>query len=194
MSDLTQVAGSGPDPDAARRIVSEVPDPELPFLTIADLGILRSVDVQGNRVVVGLSPTYSGCPAVSVIEDDVRQALTSAGFDCTIERVMSPAWTTDWITDAGRAKLLSNDIVPPPPLSDTPLSDTTLSDTTSGTPQPGSTEREPVSSSFFKVALLDCPRCRSDQTERLSEFGSTPCKAQYRCLACLEPFEAFKCL
>lgn len=178
MRDLTQTTDATPDLEAALRIASKVPDPELPFLTIADLGILRSVEFRGNTVVVGLSPTYSGCPAVSVIEGDVRQALESAGFDCITERIMSPAWTTDWITEAGRAKLLGNDIVPPPWLI------AELSET----------GREPIAKSFFKVTTLDCPRCRSNQTERLSEFGSTPCKAQYRCLACREPFEAFKCL
>ena len=146
-----------------------VPDPEIPVLTVADLGILRGVSLEGGVAVARVTPTYTGCPAVLAIELAVEAALLDAGFEARVERVISPPWTTDWITDAGRAKLLAYGIAPPA--------------------KGGNSVR-----ALFGETVLACPRCGSEDTEKLSEFGSTPCKAQYRCRACLEPFDHFKCI
>ena len=155
--------------DEILRWLGQVPDPEIPVLSITDLGIVRDLEI-GERVTVALSPTYSGCPATEVIEKSVLDALQDHGIDdVEIKRVLSPPWTTDWITDEGRDKLRDYGIAPP--------------------------ER-----SAGKRALLRgerqvaCPRCASTATELVSEFGSTACKASYRCSECLEPFEYFKCI
>ena len=153
---------------AAREIAASVPDPELPYLTLTDLGILRSVELRNDTVVALVSPTYSGCPALDVIEQSVVEALEQAGFKARVERVMSPPWTTDWITDEGRKKLEANGIAPPQATQlDKPA--------------------------FFASPVINCPNCNSDKTAKVSEFGSTPCKAQYQCNNCSEPFEYFKC-
>ncbi|WP_075998125.1 1,2-phenylacetyl-CoA epoxidase subunit PaaD [Salaquimonas pukyongi] len=147
-----------------------VPDPEIPVVTVADLGILRSVELdQAGRAVAKLTPTYSGCPAVVAIELAVEAALRAAGFDPVIERVISPAWTTDWITPEGRKKLRAYGIAPPVGGANSKLA-------------------------LFGQTAVACPKCGSEKTERISEFGSTPCKAHYRCKACLEPFDYFKCI
>jgi len=149
--------------------LAEVADPEIPVLTIADLGILRGVDV-GDVVVVRLTPTYSGCPATEVIEQAVIETLRSRGVDrVRIERVLSPPWTTDWISAQGRAKLAGYGIAPPP----------------EGAGRYGLTHGS---------LAVACPRCGSRHTALVSEFGSTACKASYRCQSCLEPFELFKCI
>jgi ring-1,2-phenylacetyl-CoA epoxidase subunit PaaD len=157
--------------EAAWRIAAAVPDPEIPVVTVEDLGILRAIEVDDTGAIhAKLTPTYSGCPATQLIEESVRQALTDAGFDdVQIDRELTPPWTTDWITEAGREKLRAFGIAPP------------------------------VGTATTKRALFDdvrvaCPRCGSTQTECVSEFGSTPCKAHYRCRACREPFDYFKCL
>ena len=140
--------------------LGEVADPEIPVLTIMDLGIVRDVDC-GDGVTVSLTPTYSGCPATEAIEASVMAKLEDRGVEnVRIKRVLSPPWTTEWISQEGREKLRIYGIAPP--------------------------ERHdrPVA----------CPRCESTETEVVSEFGSTACKASYRCLDCLEPFEYFKCL
>ncbi len=140
--------------------LAEVPDPEIPVLSITDLGIVRDVEC-GEEVTVSLTPTYSGCPATEAIEASVVAALEDRGVeDVRIKRVLSPPWTTDWISEEGREKLRIYGIAPP--------------------------ER--------RERPIACPRCESDQTELVSEFGSTACKAAYRCRECLEPFEYFKCL
>jgi len=140
--------------------LSEVADPEIPVVTIMDLGIVRDVDCS-DGVTVSLTPTYSGCPATEAIEANVVAALEDRGVaDVRIKRVLSPAWTTDWISTEGREKLRIYGIAPP--------------------------ERG--------ARPIACPRCKSTMTERVSEFGSTACKASYKCLECLEPFEYFKCL
>jgi len=140
--------------------LSHVPDPEIPVLTITDLGIVRDVDCS-DGVTVSLTPTYTGCPATEVIEASVVTALEEQGVsDVRIKRVLSPPWTTAWISDAGRKKLRVYGIAPP--------------------------ER--------RDRPVACPRCDSSSTEIVSEFGSTACKAAYRCTDCLEPFEYFKCL
>ena len=146
-----------------------VPDPEVPCVTVADLGILRGVEVAGNTATARLTPTYSGCPAVLAIELAVEVALRSAGFEPRIERVLSPPWTTDWITDEGREKLRVYGIAPPVGASNSKRA-------------------------LFGETVVPCPRCGSVETAKLSEFGSTACKALYRCGACSEPFDYFKCI
>lgn len=149
---------------------SAVPDPEVPCVTVADLGILRSVEIDGDGVAVAkVTPTYSGCPATLAIELSVETALREAGFEARVERVMSPAWTTEWIGPEAREKLCEYGIAPPVEAS-------------------GSIR------SLFGETEVACPRCGSKNTARVSEFGSTPCKAHYRCEACLEPFDYFKCI
>ena len=151
----------------ARAIAAAVKDPEVPVLTIEDLGVLRDVRADGDRVTVTITPTYSGCPAMDVIRDDLMLALTSAGFeDVEVRLTLSPAWTTDWMTDAGKRKLSEYGIAPP-------------------------TGRAAVGR--VKLALaVKCPRCGSLETREVSRFGSTSCKALYECRACLEPFDHFK--
>ncbi len=145
------------DEAAVMAVLNTVPDPEIPVLTITDLGIVRGFAREPPRVLI--SPTYTGCPATVAIEILIRQALDDAGFeDVHIERVLFPPWTTDWISNAGRAKLKAYGIAPPTP-----------------------------------SATAECPQCGSNDTEEVSRFGSTPCKAQWRCKSCLEPFERFKC-
>jgi len=149
--------------------LSEVPDPEIPVLTITDLGIVRGIAVR-DEVVVELSPTYSGCPATEVIEQSVVDALHRHGVeDVRIRRVLSPPWTTDWISDEGRDKLREYGIAPP---------------------ARSASKRELLQ----KARAIACPRCASLATELVSEFGSTACKASYKCSDCLEPFEYFKCI
>jgi ring-1,2-phenylacetyl-CoA epoxidase subunit PaaD len=149
--------------------LADVPDPEIPVLSITDLGIVRDVDCR-DGVIVSLAPTYSGCPATEVIEASVIAALQDRGIvDVAIRRVLSPPWTTDWISEAGRDKLKAYGIAPP----------------ASGGSKRALLRGQPA---------IACPRCDSEDTERISEFGSTACKASYRCADCLEPFEYFKCL
>jgi len=145
------------DEAAVLAVAGAVPDPEIPVVTIADLGIVRGFAADPPRVL--LTPTYSGCPATLAIEQMVRAALDEAGFgDVGIETVLFPPWTTDWISADGGAKLKAYGIAPPDP-----------------------------------SATATCPQCGSTDTVEISRFGSTPCKAQWRCLACLEPFDRFKC-
>ena len=148
---------------------ASVPDPEVPCVTVADLGILRSVEIEDGVAVAKVTPTYSGCPAVLAIELAVEAALLDAGFAARVERVMSPAWTTDWITADGRRKLRDYGIAPPVDGSNSIRA-------------------------LFGETQVACPQCGSGETERVSEFGSTACKALYRCTACREPFDYFKCI
>jgi ring-1,2-phenylacetyl-CoA epoxidase subunit PaaD len=150
------------------RALAEVGDPELPFLSVIDLGIVRSVCL--DRGTVTITPTYSGCPATEVIGLAVAQKLAEGGLDLKVETRLSPAWTTDWITPQGREKLLAHGIAPPPQ---------------------GKTDKRAL---FADPPAIACPRCSSTDTERVSAFGATACKALHRCLSCSEPFEAFKCL
>jgi ring-1,2-phenylacetyl-CoA epoxidase subunit PaaD len=136
-------------------VLKGVPDPEIPAVSVLDLGIVRSVEEDK----VTITPTYSGCPATHFIEQSIRNALDAAGYrDVAIETRLAPPWTTDWITEEGKQKLRDYGIAPP---------------------------------DLAKAAT--CPRCGSTDTEEVSRFGSTPCKAQWRCKACLEPFDRFKC-
>jgi ring-1,2-phenylacetyl-CoA epoxidase subunit PaaD len=145
------------DEAAIMAVLENIPDPEIPVLTIMDLGIVRGFATDPPRVQV--SPTYTGCPATVAIEESIRVALDQAGFgDVVIERVLFPPWTTDWITERGRERLKAYGIAPP-----------------------------------TQSVTAECPQCGSSDTEQVSRFGSTPCKAQWRCNSCLEPFERFKC-
>lgn len=150
--------------DAAAAVV----DPEIPVLTIADLGVLRDVSVNDGRVDVAITPTYLGCPAMNMITLEIELALERAGIaGATVRTVLSPAWTTDWMTEDGRRKLRDYGIAPP---------------------QPGGGRR-----ALFGEQKVACPQCGSTDTEVLSEFGSTSCKSLWRCRACREPFDYFKC-
>jgi len=130
--------------------------------------VSRAVEIEGDVAIAKVTPTYSGCPAVLAIELAIEAALAQAGFKAKIERVLSPAWTTDWITEEGREKLRAFGIAPP---------------------EGGRSVR-----ALFDEPTVSCPHCKSKMTEKVSEFGSTPCKAQYRCRSCAEPFDYFKCL
>ncbi len=155
------------DADAARawRVLADVPDPEIPVLSVVDLGIVRRLEADAQRVELDVTPTYTGCPAVEVIEQQIELALRRHGWrEVKLRRCLSPPWTTDWISEQGLAKLAAYGIAPPPRLA-----------AANHAPPP-------------------CPACGATATQRLSEFGSTPCKAMYRCGECLEPFEHFKCL
>jgi len=158
-----------------RAVIAAIPDPEVPVLTIADLGILREVlpDDQAGTVRVLITPTYSGCPAMDVIRQHIEHAARLRGYAATVETRLTPAWTTDWMTEAGRAKLLEFGIAPPGP-------------------QPGLVP-QPVSLSL-KSRGVTCPHCGSTDTQEISRFGSTACKALRRCNQCREPFDEFKTL
>ena len=143
------------DEAAIMAVLATVPDPEIPAISVIDLGIVRGIE--DGAVII--TPTYSGCPATLVIEQEIRAALDAAGYrEITIRTSLSPPWSTDWISDEGKAKLSAYGIAPP---------------------------------DLAKTAT--CPQCGSSDTQEVSRFGSTPCKAQWRCLACLEPFDRFKC-
>lgn len=143
------------DTAALWQVLEGVPDPEIPAVSVVELGIVRTVTPE--RVTI--TPTYTGCPATQVIERDIRDALDAAGFrHVTVETVLSPPWTTDWVSETGKAKLHAYGIAPP-----------------------------------SEARTATCPQCGSTDTEELSRFGSTPCKAQWRCRSCLEPFDRFKC-
>ncbi|MEU4564297.1 1,2-phenylacetyl-CoA epoxidase subunit PaaD [Actinoplanes sp. NPDC023936] len=159
--------------ERAAAVAAEVRDPEMPMLTLADLGVLRDVRVDGDVVVASITPTYSGCPAMATMRDDLVHRLTDAGFPRVVVRVvLEPAWSSDWITESGRAALREAGLSPPGPAAHrtgpVPL---TL----------GPSRRE-----------VRCPRCGSARTRIVSEFGSTACKALYRCGDCLEPFDHVK--
>ncbi len=151
--------------------LGEVPDPEIPVLNVLDLGIVRDVEVDASGTFVTITPTYTGCPATHIIEEDIRSKLTEKGVtNFNIKTILSPAWTTDWISDEGRRKLKDYGIAPPE----------------SNTPDKSLLSNKP--------RVVHCPRCSSLNTEMVSFFGSTPCKALYTCKDCKEPFDYFKCL
>lgn len=158
--------------DIAERIgvvLDEVPDPEIPVVSITELGIVRGVVLRDDGTpVVRITPTYTGCPATLVIERSVRDALDAAGMsDVGLETVLSPPWSTDMISDAGRDKLRAYGIAPPP--------------------------KGAAAASLRGTDAVECPRCGSTDTHEVSRFGSTPCKALWQCDACQEPFDRFKC-
>ncbi len=153
------------------KILSEIPDPEIPVINIHDLGILREVKLEAGVCTVVITPTYSGCPAMKVIEDDIKIKLKEVGIEkVKVELVYSPAWTTDWINEEAKEKLRAYGIAPP--------------------------DHSTVDKKVLlgKPRELKCPLCGSIHAEMISQFGSTACKALYRCLDCKEPFDYFKCL
>lgn len=152
------------DADRIRAVLAHVPDPEIPAVSVVDLGIVREIDPE--RIVI--TPTYTGCPATIAIEQSIRAALDANGFGgVVIETTLSPPWSTDWISDEGREKLRAYGIAPPP--------------------------KGAATASLKNQMAAECPQCGSSNTEELSRFGSTPCKALWRCKACAEPFDRFKC-
>lgn len=154
-----------------RALLEQVKDPEIPVLNVLDMGVVRDVKLSGKAVEVTITPTYSGCPAMNTIEFEIRTALERAGFGpVDIKTVLSPAWTTDWLTETGKAKLFEYGIAPP---------------------EKATSSKRAL---FSEVEGIRCPNCKSLHTERVSEFGSTACKALYRCLDCREPFDYFKCI
>jgi ring-1,2-phenylacetyl-CoA epoxidase subunit PaaD len=157
--------------------LGEVPDPEIPVISVVDLGIVRGVAFQGDECVVTITPTYSGCPAMQVIAEDVENALRAHGLQrVRVESRLSPAWTTDWMSNAGKAALKGYGIAPPvQQVID-------ISGLTRGVKRHAIQEPE-----------VACPHCGSMRTRLTSQFGSTPCKALYQCLDCREPFDYFKC-
>jgi ring-1,2-phenylacetyl-CoA epoxidase subunit PaaD len=148
-------------------VASRVVDPEIPVLTIGDLGVLRDVSVSDGRVEVAITPTYSGCPAMNMIMLDIETALARANISARVHTRLSPAWTTDWLSDAGHRKLAASGIAPP--------------------------AHTASRRALFGQDHPVCPRCGSADTELISEFGSTACKSLHRCRLCREPFDAFKC-
>ena len=155
------------------KILEEVKDPEIPVLSVIDLGIVRDVQYlqePGPQILIVITPTYSGCPAMDVISMDIRLKLIEKGYrSVTIRQQLSPAWTTDWMTEEGKEKLKAYGIAPPNP------------------------KQQFCSSEMFQQEAVACPRCNSFHTELISQFGSTACKSMYRCLDCLEAFDHFKC-
>ncbi|AJT41893.1 1,2-phenylacetyl-CoA epoxidase subunit PaaD [Psychromicrobium lacuslunae] len=159
-----------PGQEALWQIAARVTDPEIPVLSIAELGILRAVEGSNDGVKVTITPTYSGCPAMAAIRDDLLAEFAQQGLKAEVELVLSPAWTTDWMTETGKAKLADYGIAPP-------------------------TGRAAVGSQSTPVRLslaVKCPLCNSLNTRELTRFGSTSCKALYKCQDCLEPFDYFK--
>jgi ring-1,2-phenylacetyl-CoA epoxidase subunit PaaD len=166
-----QGVGAEPDPqlERARTVAASVVDPEIPVLTLEDLGVLRGVERRDGRIVVKLTPTYTGCPATLAIQLATQAALVEACFaDAKVETVLSPPWSTDDITEEGRRKLKEFGIAPP--------------------------ARGARARSLFSDDIVACPKCASTATAKISEFGSTACKALWRCQSCAEPFDYFKCL
>ena len=159
---------------AVAQAISDIPDPEVPVVTIEDLGILRhlEVDEAAHRVSVTITPTYSGCPAMEAIEHRIVHEAQRHGYACSVETRLSPAWTTDWMSERGRSRLREFGIAPPEP-------------------GVGTRDGGPVAVSL-QVRQVACPQCGSTDTEELARFGSTACKALRRCLACREPFDQFK--
>lgn len=151
--------------------LEDVSDPEIPVLTVVDLGVVREVDLSGDHPVVKITPTYSGCPAMNEIEQNILQKLKEEGVDkVEVKTILSPPWTTDWMTEKGKQKLQEYGIAPPE----------------------GSSADKSVL--FGKPKQVQCPHCGSRNTEMVSQFGSTACKSLYKCLDCKEPFDYFKCI
>lgn len=154
------------------KILSEIPDPEIPVINIKELGILRKVKVEGGKVLITVTPTYSGCPAMRLIEDQIKEVLHENKIESfEVKSVLSPAWTTDWITDEAKQKLEDYGIAPP---------------------EKGSPNKSLLDP--FGPKDIRCPHCKSKNVKMVSQFGSTACKAHYKCIECLEPFDYFKCI
>jgi ring-1,2-phenylacetyl-CoA epoxidase subunit PaaD len=174
-SNLTQADDSPSRPpegtgQAIWALLEEVKDPEVPVLSILDLGIVRDVSIENHKITITITPTYSGCPAMDVIAMDIRLKLIEKGYrDVIIRHQLSPAWTTDWMTETGKQKLKQFGIAPPNP------------------------RQQFCREEMFRQEAVACPHCNSYHTELISQFGSTACKALYRCLDCKEAFDYFKC-
>lgn len=153
--------------NAIWKILETVNDPEVPVLSVVDLGVIRAVALEGKQVTVTITPTYTGCPAMDMISMQIRMALTAAGYQTKIETILSPAWTTDWMTEKGKQQLKAYGIAPPV----------------------GKT----FDAAYLDDLVVPCPQCNSTHTVLVSQFGSTACKALYKCEACKEPFDYFKC-
>lgn len=152
------------------RILEEVKDPEVPVLSVVDLGVVRTVSVQDDHIDITITPTYSGCPAMDVISMDIRLKLLEKGFkNIRVQQSLSPAWTTDWMSEAGRQKLKAFGIAPPNP------------------------KQQFCHTEMFAEEAVQCPHCGSYHTRLVSQFGSTACKAMYQCSDCKEAFDYFKC-
>lgn len=152
------------------QLLEEVKDPEVPILSVTDLGIVRSVRTGNDKIDIIITPTYSGCPAMDVIAMDIRLKLIEKGYrNVSIQHQLSPAWTTDWMSEEGKQKLKAYGIAPPNP------------------------KQQFCKEEMFRQEAVQCPRCNSYHTELISQFGSTACKAMYRCLDCKEAFDYFKC-
>ena len=151
-------------------LLESVTDPEIPVLSIRDMGIIRDVIIENGKVTVKITPTYTGCPAMDMIGMQIKAALGEAGYDAEVETILAPAWSTDWMSEAGKQKLRAYGIAPPMP-------------------------KQSVCNDrlFAAEEAIQCPRCDSWHTHRISEFGSTACKALYQCDDCKEPFDYFKC-
>lgn len=148
-----------------------VSDPEIPVLSVVDLGIVREVNLEGDHPLIKITPTYSGCPAMNEIEQNIRKKLQEEGLEnAEVKTILSPPWTTDWMTERGKEKLRDYGIAPP---------------------QGSSSDKSVL---FGKPKKVQCPHCRSENTELVSQFGSTACKALHRCKDCQEPFDYFKCI
>ena len=151
--------------------LKEIPDPEIPVISIVDLGVIRKINIQGKSIEIQITPTYSGCPAMKQMEDDIVSTLKQKGIENVhIKMVYTPAWTTDWLSEDAKERLRKYGIAPP---------------------QESTTDKSFITG---KTKQIKCPRCGSLHTEMISQFGSTACKALYRCKDCLEPFDYFKCI
>lgn len=151
-------------------ILKEIPDPEIPVLSIIDLGVVRSAKLDGNHAIVEITPTYSGCPAMDVIGDDIKKALEQQHYKADVELILSPAWTTDWMTEEGKAALKAYGIAPP---------------------TDAITDKKAL---LGEERVIECPQCNSTNTKLVSQFASTACKAMFKCDDCEETFDYFKCL
>jgi ring-1,2-phenylacetyl-CoA epoxidase subunit PaaD len=163
--------------EQAWQLLEGLSDPEIPVITLRELGILREVREGDQGLEVVITPTYSGCPAMGQIEDDVKAALASAGLQARVVTQLSPAWTTDWMTEAAKDKLRAYGIAPPHACA---------------SEKPGSASVVQFAARSGPAETVHCPQCGSANTTETSHFGSTACKALYRCLACMEPFDYFK--
>jgi ring-1,2-phenylacetyl-CoA epoxidase subunit PaaD len=153
------------------QLLETLPDPEIPVISIMELGIVRDVSVEDSKAIIKITPTYSGCPDMKQIVDDIKSLMKENGIEIEIKMVYSPAWTTDWISDEAKEKLLKYGIAPP--------------------------EHSTIDKRVLlglQPRVVACPLCKSTNTEMISQFGSTACKSLYKCLDCLEPFDYFKCL
>ncbi|HLD54477.1 MAG TPA: 1,2-phenylacetyl-CoA epoxidase subunit PaaD [Sediminibacterium sp.] len=153
--------------NAIWKILETVKDPEVPVLSVVDLGVIRAVALEEQRVTVTITPTYTGCPAMDMISMHIKMALNAAGYQTTIQTVLSPAWTTDWMTENGKQQLKAYGIAPPMGKS--------------------------FDQAYLDNLIVPCPQCNSTHTVLVSQFGSTACKALYKCEECKEPFDYFKC-